>query len=232
MERDTKQEGHVLEGVVAKGINDFKWLGPHAVWNQTTEFDDIVNGVDGVVEFHSGPDKHNSMWALAIDVTENSGRILGKGIRPKLGEIKAGLQSGEMGKVKYFRPNRPGLQMRGEWRGLPKMLLVGSGNLEELQRLKRHQQQASGALEKDPVAMDLLIQLRIQAQVYAEYCRSLGKNHSAVIFKNIDEKLEQIFKTKFPEAVYHSKDFATNPNDLGLLSALSDLGYKVDAVKL
>jgi hypothetical protein len=172
------------------------------------------------------------MWALAVDITENSGQIPGKSIREKLANIQAGLDSGEMGKVKYFRPNRPGLQMKGEWRGLPKMLLVGSGNLEELQRLQKHQEQASGALERDPVAMDFLIQLRIQAQVYAEYARSVGNEKTALMFEHIDKKLEQIFETKFPKEAFTSKDFAKNPNDLVLLKALGELGFNVKKVRI
>jgi hypothetical protein len=232
MDRDKKQEGYVLEGLVARGINSHRWLGPNAVWSQTTEYDDIVNGADGVVEFHRSPQKDFSMWALAVDITENSGQIPGKSIREKLANIQAGLDSGEMGKVKYFRPNRPGLQMKGEWRGLPKMLLVGSGNLEELQRLQKHQQQASGALERDPVAMDFLIQLRIQAQVYAEYARSVGNEKTALMFEHIDKKLEQIFETKFPKEAFTSKDFAKNPNDLVLLKALGELGFNVKKVRI
>jgi hypothetical protein len=227
-----KQEGVLLEQIVEGGINKHGWLGPYAVLNPTAKFDDIVNGVDGVVEFHSGPDKNNSMWALAVDITENSGQISGKGIREKLANIQAGLDSGEMGKVKYFRPNRPGLQMKGEWRGLPKMLLVGSGNLEELQRLQKHQEQASGALERDPVAMDFLIQLRIQAQVYANYAQSQGKERTQKMFLNIDRELKRIFDSKFPGSVFTSADFAKNPNDLVLLKALGELGFNVKKVRI
>ncbi len=102
----------------------------------------------------------------------------------------------------------------------------------ETERLGKHSQQESSGLKFDPIAMDFLIQLRIQAQVYADYARSRGNKKIQGMFLNIDRELKKIFDSKFPDSVFTSSDFAKNPNDLVLLKALGDLGYNVDNVRI
>lgn len=78
-------------------LND--WLGPNANLVRTTEYDDIVNGIDAVVEFDTNSDKPERM-ALAVDASMSPDfHVIAEKIRKNANRV-LGIE--DHAKVKYF----------------------------------------------------------------------------------------------------------------------------------
>ncbi len=66
---ENKKRGECLEIILADQIYDGDWFGPEAMTSITSEYDDIVNGIDMIVEFDK--EKPQRM-ALAVDASTAS----------------------------------------------------------------------------------------------------------------------------------------------------------------
>lgn len=92
-----KFAAEILEGIIYDQSELSDWLGPHAHTIKTSEFDDIVNGVDLVVEFDE-PAQSRKHLALGVDATFGTTTIEKKFLR-----IKEEIDSGNLASIKYFR---------------------------------------------------------------------------------------------------------------------------------
>lgn len=97
--RNTKKIADVLEAIVLMQSEMSEWLG-NATTLRTSPFDDYVNKVDMLAEWYT-PQDGSRLLALAVDVTFGP-----TAIDKKLQEIKREIDSGELGKVKYFKDAR------------------------------------------------------------------------------------------------------------------------------
>jgi len=96
--KEKKKRSEALESVIINGGQQAEWFGKEAHLVQTAEFDDIFDGVDGVLEFVIGGEKPQRI-ALAIDAS----------MRPDFSKVErkilrgiSKVNSGKM-KVKYFK---------------------------------------------------------------------------------------------------------------------------------
>lgn len=96
---NTKKIADVLEAIVLMQSEMSEWLG-NATTLRTSPYDDYVNKVDMLAEWHT-PQDGSRLLALAVDVTFGP-----TAIDKKLQEIKAEIDKGELGRVKYFKDAR------------------------------------------------------------------------------------------------------------------------------
>lgn len=87
----------VFEAIVITQSEMSNWLGPNAHTLKTSRFDDFVNKVDMLAEWTS-VSEGKSILALAVDVTFSAGAIA-----KKMAAIKAEIDSGQLGSVRYFK---------------------------------------------------------------------------------------------------------------------------------
>jgi hypothetical protein len=64
----TKKRSEALEIIVGDQIEMNDWFGPNALFTRTTEYDDLVNGIDAVAEFND-PEDNPKRIALGIDAS-------------------------------------------------------------------------------------------------------------------------------------------------------------------
>jgi hypothetical protein len=91
----------ILEAILYLELGDGKWFGEETASMLATEYDDVVNGVDVVVEFLST--ERPGMLAIAVDATMSRDAV-----RTKLQKIKSKIKTDELTKVKYFESGRNG----------------------------------------------------------------------------------------------------------------------------
>lgn len=87
----------VLEAIICQQGSLNEWFGSDVDVIKTTRFDDVMHGVDAVLELLSDKDDNVEHLALAIDVTFNSD-VEGEKLRRILNQIDAG----KLASVRYF----------------------------------------------------------------------------------------------------------------------------------
>jgi hypothetical protein len=101
--RKGKKRSEALEIVITEGISEQRWFGRKARITRTGEFDDVINGVDGVLEFDLGTEEKPERIALAIDASMRSDYFLAS--KKMLRNIRSvlGVNKHRPTKVKYFK---------------------------------------------------------------------------------------------------------------------------------
>jgi hypothetical protein len=92
---ESKKAADVFEAVLHQHVELSDWLGPDAETIRASEFDDIVNGVDLVVEFNE--DDTTKHLALGVDVTFGL-----QTMQKKFDRIKTEIEADKLATVKYF----------------------------------------------------------------------------------------------------------------------------------
>lgn len=163
---ETQKASEVFEAIVFEQVELSNWLGDHAETIRTSEFDDIVNGVDLVVEFSE--DNSTNHLALGVDVTFGTMSI-GK----KFDRIRKEIDADNLATVKYFESHG----FKGSLRQLPRVVigverdtviaLAGLWSRQEKTKLGNH------------FVKDILIQeIERQLRTYLVYAQSNGATAS------------------------------------------------------
>lgn len=97
--QESEQRASALEIIIADQAELNNWFGEQSLITRTTEFDDLANGVDSVVEFDLGEDVPERL-ALAIDAsTSASPDVIAEKMKKRFEKVV----SGDLAEVKYFR---------------------------------------------------------------------------------------------------------------------------------
>lgn len=91
-----KKVADILESIVLMHSELSNWFGENAQTLKTSRHDDYVNKVDMITEWTTPTDSR--ILALAVDVTFGTASI-----QKKLETIKAEIDDGKLGSIKYFR---------------------------------------------------------------------------------------------------------------------------------
>ena len=172
--REVKQLAEIAEYDLIRGINLGGWI-PHGRSIKTSEFDDIRNGVDMVLEIGS---KNSSLGHLGMGVDVSFSLNLQK----KFQRIKDDIDNFDgdrhrLGVVKYFQSQAAG--MRGELSGLPRVVAAYDlGVLEDLavksEQLKGHIGQAI-----------LISGMKRQLNVFYDYARDVNPACAEQLVKSL-----------------------------------------------
>ncbi|KND47517.1 MAG: hypothetical protein AB199_03745 [Parcubacteria bacterium C7867-004] len=167
----------ILEGIVFDQIELSNWFGSHAHTLKTSEFDDIVNGVDLIVEFDE-PESRKAHLALGVDATYGADTI-----SKKFGRIKRDIDQDRLATIKYFESGDG--RIKGRLTQVPRIVLgVERGTVLSLARAWTEGRK--GELAVHPVQELLLKQARSQLTVFAHYARMRGRHESR---RSYDEAL-------------------------------------------
>lgn len=161
--REAKLAADVFEGVVYSEVNQSEWLGKGVVAVRTTPYDDIINGVDVVIELDDpmGGRRH---LALAVDVSFGEWAVPKKFTR-----ILNEIDRGEAAQVKYFES----ASGKERLRNIPRTVVgIERKVVEELASLwleKDAHKQKSDTLRSHPIQRMILAQVVQQLDVFEQY---------------------------------------------------------------
>lgn len=181
-----RKMGKIFEAIVFEQSEMNEWLGETATTIEAARWDDIVNGVDSIVEFEEGPSSASHL-ALAMDVTV-SGRT-----SDKFGHIKQHIDSGKLTTIKYFESDF--LNIKGEKSLVPHVVIgVDKKTLYDLVDawVKKDQKR----LAAHPVQIKILEEMRVQMEAFGEYAKQTGQDKILQVYKKTQGIIEEIMNGK------------------------------------
>ncbi|MHB0865665.1 MAG: hypothetical protein ACYC1Y_02065 [Minisyncoccota bacterium] len=189
--------GDILEAIVCEHGELSDWFGPQAQVIKSARFDDYINKIDMVVEFEDA-EKRFSYLALGVDVTFGS-----QDLSKKFAAIRARIDSGELGEVKYFHSERQ--HFTGRKRKVPQVV-IGT----EMERVKElgllWMNRKNKELGEHPVQITILEEIVLQLETFADYARRADKDAVATIFDAELLKVRELLREKKKNGMKGMKD--------------------------
>lgn len=197
--KKAKEFSDVFEVMMFDQIENCDWFGPNAFSIKTSEYDDIANGVDGVVEFINEKENgENEYLAMGIDVTYS-----GAALRKKIENTLADIVEGRMARVDYF------VSGKGECKPLkdiPRALVaINPETIREISGVwatGRDTNDRPANLSRHGVQIMVLRQLVMQFEFFCEYAESFSRHEIANSYRNANMRIKEILKTKKEEGIY------------------------------
>ncbi len=172
-ERNTKKIADTLEAIVLTQSEMSEWLGD-AKTLRSSRFDDYINKVDMIAEWSSGAEG-TRVLGLAVDVT--FGLI---GVQKKLREIKAEIDNGVLGSIRYFKDERG--DFMGTRNNVPRTVIgVSQPVVQELARLWVEGEKK--LLGQHPVQRVFIDQIATQLRSMERYAERTGKFDVAMAYR-------------------------------------------------
>lgn len=179
----------ILEGIVFEQTELADWFGPDAVTLKTSEFDDIVHGVDLLIEMH-GIEADSLRSVLAVDATFGSGSI-----EKKLGRIKTGIDNDRLAEIKYYESSDG--KVKDKISQVPRVILgVERGTVLSLARLWTEGKKNELAMH--PVQDLLIKQARSQLSAFHTYAVARHRTESARAYSEALRALRAVSASKEP----------------------------------
>jgi hypothetical protein len=200
-EKESKRYADTLEAMVFTGVDENKWMGPDATPIKTSDYDDIENKVDMVIEFIMR--EGAAHLALAVDVTFDS--LFGHKYR----KIEEEIVRGELSKVKYFKSEK--MHLRGELKNIPRVVVgIDIKNIREM--IKPWIDGNKNVLDNHPIQFLILEEIRLQLKFYKKFAEALGKDKIVDVYNRSLFIVEQIISQKEAE---HGDKIENLLGDLG-----------------
>lgn len=179
--------GDILEALICEHGELSDWFGPQAQVIKTTRFDDYINKIDLVVEFERD-EQQFSYIALGVDVTFGS-----RDLHKKFDGIRARIDSGELGEVKYFHSERQ--HFTGRKKKIPQVVIgVEIERVKELGLLWMNRKNKE--LGEHQVQTAILEQTALELKTFAAYARRTDKRQAAAIFETELQKVRELLEEK------------------------------------
>jgi hypothetical protein len=175
----------VFEAIIFDEGESANWFGENAALVKTSDYDDLKNGVDAVVEYDQ--EEGVSRMAMAIDVTFNHD------LQKKIDGIKRRIVAGDLATVKYFVSEVS--SMRGEISKIPHVI-VGA-DVDTVRELTN--MWAAGdrsGMEKHPVQFQFLEEFLSQCVYFADFARKNNQEDVAKAYDSIKKTIAGIKKNK------------------------------------
>jgi len=180
--------------ILQSDAND--WFGPNAEMIIPSRYDDIKNGVDGIVEFNEN--ESYSHLVLAVDmVSSNNTETIGK----KLENIKGDIQRNNLAKIKYFESEQ--LNIKGEKTNIPRVV-IGADRKTVHGLLTLFAEGKNKDLAGHYMQMQMLKEIQMQLDSFSKFADTQNKpelvkaydSAKITIDRIIDEKVESIGERK------------------------------------
>lgn len=187
--RSAMKKGKILEAIIHEQGELAEWFGENATTIVPSRYDDVVNGVDNIVEFREER-QTASYLALAIDV------VAGTHVREKINRIKKEIGEGHLTEIKYFKSDL--LHIKGKKTNVPRVVIgAEQKNVDELMRgwfLGNKQ-----VLANHFIQIAILKEIRMQLVAFAKYAREKGGERGeeiASIYEHSLEIINEIIRSK------------------------------------
>lgn len=157
------------------------WLGENAKTLQVSKYDDLVNGVDSVVEFT--PNGSYSILALAVDIT--SSHELGR----KFDRIKKEIDNEKLTELTYFKSEA--FNFIGRKFNIPRVV-IGADRKVLIDLMEKWLDKDKKGLAEHVIRVIIIEEITEQLEVFINYAESTGKQKIADIYKNTLSVLTRI----------------------------------------
>lgn len=183
----SKIYGDILEAVACEHGELSNWFGTTSQVIKTARFDDCRNKIDMIVETEA-ENWQFSHLALGVDVTFGS-----KDLHKKFDAIKANIDSGKLGQVKYFHSDRQ--HFTGRLERIPQVVMgVEIDRVKELGLLWMNRRNKD--LATHPVQTTMLEEAALQLETFAAYAKRIGKSDITAIFERDLQKTRELIAEK------------------------------------
>lgn len=162
-EEALRKAARAFEGVVLFNCEENGWLGdPNKVEVIIpSRYDDIKNGVDGIVDFPE--ERRSSPLALAMDVTSS------QDVAKKLDKIKDEIEKGKLAEMRYFHSER--LRVHGRMYDIPRVV-VGADRETIRDLLTSWNEKKMKPLADHHMQFQMLDQIRQQLEIFGVYAQA------------------------------------------------------------
>lgn len=155
--------GHLFEGFLYTHLGDSK-IFKDVILHKTSDFDDIKNGVDFIIEYKN-PDDPKSYIALAMDASFSMSSYL---IRKKMERSMQDIGNNKLSKVKYFQFDEDAEESKT---GMPRVV-VGVDEERTKSLLQRwHSEEKTDVdvnFSEDPVWTTVALQIKEQLKMFVD----------------------------------------------------------------
>lgn len=186
-DKGSKMAADVLEAIMYEHTELSNWWGEHASTVKTSEYDDIANGVDLVVEFNE-PRRSAARLAVGIDATFGVGSVGGK-----LQRIKSDLDKGKLATIKYYKSANS--NFRGELSNIPRVV-VGTEKDTVLRLANLWTENEKRQLGEHPIQRLVLEQTFAQLVAYSDYATRIGNHELGSSFEHDIALTEEALREK------------------------------------
>ena len=204
---EARKYATVFEAIIHNQVDMNGWLGEHATAQKASWYDDLKNGIDEIIEFEQTELSPTSHLALGVDITFSIGII------DKMNDIKARIDRGDIGVIKYLLTDT----YRGEMKNVPKVIIgVEMKNLNEI--IKLWVDNKKRGLAQHRVKFMMLSQIMIQLNDFAQYAEKAGQTVIADSYGRVLKIVENIWEEESKK--YSAKNGNFNFEDDRVYSAI------------
>lgn len=151
------------------------WLGEDVETILVAEYDDFVNGIDLALRINNSTSAFPYL-GVGIDVTFGT-----TGMEKKISRIFNEIESGRLGKIRYFMDPNEDSRFKGELSKIPHLVLgVERRHVVELAQQYLHKSPREFA--ENPIQLVILKQMMEQFKVFRDYAERIGKHDIAEIY--------------------------------------------------
>ena len=189
-----KRISDVFEGVVAEQAEQNAWFGSNVTFYHTSEYDDLVNGVDGVAEFYEEDRKDSQHTAMSFDVVfySDAQRII-----DKLERTREMIKNGQLTEVKYFEDEE------GIKRKIKAPRIVLGSRLSSAENLidmwGKKSPDKNKRLAEHPMQIKLLLESYMQLKHFSQYAHKEGHDEIAFAYATVSNKIVEILNNEKKE---------------------------------
>lgn len=170
-----KIHADILEAILFEHIQQSNWFGDDARTIKTSRYDDLVNGVDLIVEFKESVDQYLHM-GLAVDVTFGETKL-----RLKIEKIKQEILRGGLASIIYFESERS--NYKGLYKNLPRVVIgVDRSHLMDLARIWVDDTRKT-EFTTHPAQKLILRQVSQQLMTFSRFAEEHGQSQIAAVYQ-------------------------------------------------
>jgi|GEM_PF-2077564 len=202
--RELKKKIEIFEGIVADQIDGGNWMGQGVEAIATHEIDDILRGIDNVLEFtelnergEEVSDAPKEYLGIGFDLVvhkENSR------VKKKLRRfIEEDIKKGKLGKLKYYN----GSEISGEINVFRVVIATDGKTMEELLNLRIKKDW--DALANHPFQADIIFQITLQFQAAVGYAIDVNNREYIEDLRGMTTQVNKLYDNKRDFLEKHAK---------------------------
>lgn len=204
--KKAKKFATILEAMLIDGIKNYNWLGDQINVVPPSKIDELLHGVDGIVELEKNKDE-NEFLALGIDISFRS--VEGDLFEQKVSNLLNRIDQAKLTEIKYLEDKNGGTV---EGVNAPMVVISVDAKTMKALMVLWYKAKHHGDVEdfkKSTLAIDIIGQIADQCKIFSQYAKTVGQ-------EEISEKYDEVFdllldiSSKIPQTRRIITEFESN----------------------